>query len=84
MEICLKFHSIDFWSRPVYEWEDKGIYFGSTDSLFPDKEKAPNNTIKEINEYFRNNIDQIVYFGTELDADPNGGVSSKWKFKIED
>lgn len=83
-EISLKFKGIDDFSRPVFKQVGKNIYFGSTTILFPDKELFPNESIEEINEYFRNNQNKIELFGSKFNCEPNGGNSSKWKFTIID
>jgi hypothetical protein len=80
----IKFKTIDHWSRPVYRCEKVKYYFGSTQSLFPDKEKAPNGTVEEINNYFRNNMEELECFGTSIDDDPLGGLNPKYKLKIID
>lgn len=72
--INIKFYGIDSWNRPVFKSEN-GNYLGSTTSLFPDKDKAPNNTAKEISDYFRNNIHEIEYFGKTFDCEPMGGLN---------
>ena len=69
----IKFECIDYWSRPVYKYINNNIYIGSTDYLLPDKRIAPNGTIEEINNFFRQNLDNFIYFGREIDGDPVGG-----------
>jgi len=82
MTIDLKFKGIDFWSRPVYKVVDKNAYIGSVDILFPNRKIAPNNTIEEINEYFRNNLDQLCIFGSTFDEDDPLGTPVKKSIKI--
>ena len=69
MNIDIKFKGIDYWSRPVYEVIDKNVYIGSLETLFPDKEIAPNNTKEEIDNYFREHLDELVIFGSTFDED---------------
>ena len=73
-EIALEFIGIDFWSRPVYKVQGKELYVGSIEVLFPDEKIAPNNTVEELNEYFRNNLEDLVVFGSSFDSeeDPLG------------
>ena len=70
----VKFKGIDSWNRPVYKIVDSNVYIGSVDTLFPDKHIAPNNTKEEIDEYFKNHLDELVIFGNTFDKgdDPLG------------
>ena len=72
-KIQLKFYGIDYFNRPVYKDVNSKNYYGSANVLFPDRGIAPNNTIEEINDYFRNNIFQLCYFGTSFNCEPYGG-----------
>lgn len=81
-ELILKFVGVDYWSRPVYKVEDMKLYVGSLNTLLPDKKVAPNGTTKEINEYFRNNIDEIVIFGSTFDDGDPLGTRIKKELKI--
>lgn len=78
-EINLEFVGVDFWSRPVYKWQDKEVYIGSVDTLLPDDKVAPNGTTEEINAYFREHLDELVLFGTSFDSeeDPLGSRINK-------
>lgn len=80
----LKFKGIDSFNRPVYKVIDKNIYFGSVTTLFPNEEIAPNNSVEEINSYFRDNIEEIEFFGDKFDCEPHGGRADNWKFNIID
>ena len=81
MVIELEYYGTDYWSRPVFKKRDRDIYFGSVDTLVPN-EKLNLIDEKSIVEYFKENPKEIVYFGTDLDDDPNGGRSDKWKYKF--
>jgi hypothetical protein len=72
--IDIKFKGIDSWNRPVFK-TDGGKYIGSVNTLFPDKEKAPNNTNKEISDYLKNNLSELEYFGDYFDCEPMGGLN---------
>ena len=69
MTIDIVFVGIDYWNRPVYKVVNKDLFIGSVDVLLPDVRIAPNGTVEEINEYFRNNLDQLVLFGSTFDED---------------
>jgi len=81
-DLIIEFITVDFWGRAVFKLQDKEVYFGGLDSLFPDPAKAPNGTKEEIEDYFRENTDEIVLFGSEIDCDPDGRRSEKWNFII--
>lgn len=83
-EIVLEFTGIDFWSRPVYKVQGMEVYVGSVDVLFPDKEIAPNNSVEEINEYFRKNLEDLVIFGNSFDSEEDPlGTSIKKSLTIK-
>jgi hypothetical protein len=82
-DIELTFKGIDYWNRPVYKAKDMNVYIGSVDTLFPDKAIAPNNSISEINEYFRNHLDELVIFGNTFDEDDPLGTSIKKSINIK-
>jgi len=67
-----KFEGIDDWNRPVYKQVDSNVRIGSVDILFPNKEIAPNNTVEEIDNYFKNNLDKLSIFGTDFNCEPLG------------
>jgi len=71
-ELELKFVEVDWWGRPIYSVKGMNIYVCSVDVIFPNKEIAPDGSVEQINEYFRNNLDQLVIFGNDLEADPLG------------
>ena len=75
--IELKFIGIDDWSRPVYKGLGTKNFFGSTNVLFPDKRIAPNDTVEEINNYFKENMFELCYFGNHFNCEPMGGGMSK-------
>lgn len=78
----IKFHGIDDFDRSVYKVVGRDIYFGSTKTILPDRNKFPNNTVKEINHYFQNNQPEIELFGEEFNCEPLGGNSPLWEFTI--
>jgi len=74
---------IDYWSRPVFKATSSETRIGSLDILLPDKNVAPNDTKEEITEYFKNNKDKLVLFGTTFDEDdPLGYKINVNKFEI--
>ena len=81
-KFVIKFRGVDDFNRPVFKVVDSAIYFGSTTTLFPDLKKFPNGTKEEINEYFRNNQQEIELFGDTFNCEPHGGNSEKWQFEI--
>jgi len=82
--IPIKFKGFDDWSRPVYCNKDLQAYFGSTCTLFPDTKIAPNGTIEEVNAYFKENINELEYFGNGFNCEPHGGLNPKYQLKIID
>jgi hypothetical protein len=80
--INIMFVGIDSWNRPVFKHTKYSFYFGSVAILFPDKEKAPNNTPGEISEFFRKNIGELEYFGEHFDCEPHGGLPKHIKLNI--
>jgi hypothetical protein len=74
--IEIKFRGVDRWDRPVFKQVDKNIYFGSVNTLMPNKTK------EEIITYFEDNLQELEFFGDSFDCEPHGGNSPKWKFKI--
>lgn len=76
----LRFIGIDDWNRPVFKDIDSELYFGDTNKLWTYKELGEDN--KLVNEYYKNNTDSLIYFGSEFDCEPNGGRADCWKFFI--
>lgn len=64
--IRLHFIGIDDWNRAVFK-SDLGYYYGSTDKLF--EYDADEKTV--LSQLI---VDDICYFGTEFNCEPNGGV----------
>ncbi len=73
----IKFRGIDSWNRPVYKVVDKNIYFGSVNMLF-----NYDAGVTEVNEYFRNNLEDLEFFGDHFGCEPHGGRASNWVFNI--
>jgi hypothetical protein len=74
-KIEIEYVGVDYWSRPIWK-SAKNLYYGSTDVLLPSKRVSPNNTTEEINDYFRDNMVHICYFGRTFGCEPNGGLSN--------
>jgi len=81
--IQFKFEGVDYWSRPVFKAIGSDVRIGSLDILFPNKDIAPNKTIEEITNYFKDNKDKLCYFGMTFDEDdPMGTIINPDKFEI--
>lgn len=78
----IKFKGIDDWDRPVYKVVDpinnKNIYYGSVTTLF----NGDNATEEIVNAYFKNNMDELEYFGTSFNCEPHGGRHENHKLVI--
>lgn len=70
----IKFKGIDSWNRPVFKAIDKKIYFGSVTTLF-EYDDDPDKIIK----YFKDNINELEYFGSCFDCEPHGGTTFKYE-----
>lgn len=88
----IKYVAYDSWNRPVFKlFSINGItenvpkmYFGSTHFLLPDRTIAPNGTVPEINDFFRENIDSLEYFGNHFDCEPEGRLNPEIELNILD
>lgn len=82
-EIHLRFIGIDDFSRPVYKSINLNstIYFGSTKTLFSKQGKEE---VKDINKYFRENLNEIELFGVHFNCEPEGGKADHWEYTIFD
>jgi len=78
--INIKFHGVDFWSRPVYKIENKELYLGSLDTLFPSDEHGK--TKKDIDNYFKKNLDELVIFGSTFDEHDPLGTKVRKEIKL--
>ena len=76
--ILLKFKGLDSFNRPVYKVEGKAIYIGSTSILF-----SSNATKESINSVIKNNLEELVLFGSKFDCEPEGTRLNFDKVKIE-
>lgn len=64
--IPIVYRGIDSWNRPVFR--SKNSYYGSVNKLFGfDTDK------REVIEYFKNNIEDLEYFGNHFGCEPHGG-----------
>ena len=71
----IKFRGIDDFNRAVYKVDDKPtIYVGSTETLF-----SFDATKKEVDDYFKDNIQELEYFGRSFNCEPNGGKINNLK-----
>lgn len=83
-EIYIKFEGVNFWSNPIYKDINTTIRYGSTCTLLPSDKVAPNGTTEEINNYFKENIEELEVFGSSFDAEPLGGMPEHYKLIIQD
>ena len=76
----IKFRGIDDQNRAVYKLENKPtIYVGSTEKLF-----SFDATKEQVNDYFKNNLHELEYFGKSFNCEPNGGSLEKYNLTIID
>ena len=75
--INIKFKGIDNYNRPVYKDINSNMYFGSTKITFAHYTKE-----NIINNYFKDNLDELEYFGNSFNCEPHGGHNDKYKFNI--
>ena len=73
----IKFVGIDSWNRPIYKKIDEKIYFGSTETLFGYDEEL------EAQEYIKNNVNELTYFGRSFDCEPMGTHPSNFKIPVK-
>lgn len=78
--IDITFVGIDFWNRPVYKVHNMDVYIGSLDTLFPHPEYG--NTPQDIDNYFKNNLDELVIFGNTFDEQDPLGTRIKKSIKL--
>lgn len=69
-KIKLKFVGIDDFNRPVFKNIKSNSHYGSTNKLF---DYSTNKT--EIIDYFRSNINDLVYFGNKFNCEPDGSIN---------
>lgn len=73
----LKFKGIDDFGRAVFKDIESTLYFGSVSSVYNI------NTPEEfIINYFKENTNELEYFGDRFNCEPHGGKQDFFKFKI--
>ena len=77
IEIPITFVGIDGWNRPIFKVIDKKEYYGSVTKLFDF-----DSTLDVVLNYFQDHIDELEYFGTSFDCEPQGGINPNIKLKI--
>lgn len=89
MEAQIQFRGIDRWNRPVYQViktsgmfvsEDKQqtrVFYGSVYKLFNDDA-----TKEEVDKYFKDNLDELEFFGNHFGCEPMGGRNKNLKLII--
>lgn len=81
-ELILKFRGIDDFHRAVYKAQNFNVYIGCIDILI-DPKTFPK--VKDINAYFRDNLDKLLIFGNSFNCEPLGTkISKKYNIKIID
>lgn len=71
-ERTIKFRGIDGWGRPVFKVLEKNYFIGSTDKLF-----SQTATEQEVVDYFKDRLNELVYFGCSFGCEPEGGSLKK-------
>jgi hypothetical protein len=64
----IKYRGIDDFNRPVFKVLEKKYYIGSTSKLFSHDVKE-----SEVINYFKDNINQLEFFGHSFNCEPEGG-----------
>ena len=75
MIVKIKFRGIDDWNRPVFKVAGEkysSLHFGSTNKLF-NHDDSPG----IINDYFKDHIEELEYFGDHFNCEPHGGMPFK-------
>jgi len=73
----IRFEGVDSFNRPVFKSIDSNYRFGSVDTLF-----SHSDTEEFIVKYFKNNLEELEYFGRSFGCEPIGGMLSNVKLKI--
>lgn len=66
--IDIKFEGIDSWNRPVFKDTNSRRRYGSITELMGNSIRQSQNILKGIT------IDDLCYFGTSFDCEPDGNV----------
>lgn len=75
MIVEIKFRGIDDWNRPVFKVAGEkysSLHFGSTNKLFNNDD-----SVGIINDYFKDHIEELEYFGDHFNCEPHGGMPFK-------
>lgn len=78
----LKFRGIDDWNRPIFTDIDSNVYFGDVNKLWVSRELGVNN--EYVNNYYKDNPDNLEFFGYDFNCEPHGGLPSNFKLNIID
>lgn len=78
----LKFTGIDDWNRPIFTDIDSNVYFGDVNKLWVFQELGVNN--ENVNKYYKDNPDNLEFFGYDFNCEPHGGLPSNFKLNIID
>lgn len=66
-EYDIKFKCIDDWNRPIYKVQHLSVYLVDVNHLFDWSA-----TKEEVDEYFKDHLNDLVIFGSSIDCDPLG------------
>ena len=75
--VNLKFKGIDHWNKPVFKDVDRKDYYGSVNTLFNEDDSED-----KVLAYFKDNIDELEYFGDYFGCEPMGGLDENIKLNI--
>ncbi len=82
--VKLEFRGIDYFGRVFYKDVNSTAHYGSVDKLYSENYLSENKIekVKGINDFFRENIHLLEFFGHAFHCEPNGGLSPNIKLVI--
>lgn len=82
-QLNVQLETIDFWGRVQYKVQDRQVYLTNLEILFPNKDIAPNNDLKKINDYFKEKPELLIIHNVSINDDPLGTPLGKdWKVNV--
>lgn len=76
----LKFIGIDDFYRPVFKDVDSTLYFGDVNKLW--NYAGSGEKYNKLINYYKENLNQLEYFGDKFNCEPVGGRQDYFKFNI--